>query len=111
MYEKWAEPGTANTNGYHTGTGAMPAPDLSPSVIRDTVGFAEETLSELHEAINHLEKRLEPALRPMPPVTDNIKPSPTGPPMSHVAGRLAILNEGFRQAVSRLRELTQRVEV
>jgi hypothetical protein len=84
----------------------------SPSVIRDGVCYTEQTLSELHTAIDTLEKRLETALKPVPPQADsNRTPQPSGPPVSHLAGRLVILNEGYQQAVFRLRELARRVEV
>jgi len=96
-----------------TSTGAaMGLADESPSPIRDGVCFAEQSLSELHSMIDVLTKRLETALAPVPPQADtNRTPQPSGPPVSHLAGRLVILNEGYQQAVGRLRELARRVEV
>jgi hypothetical protein len=85
----------------------------SPSVIRDGISYTEQTLSELHSVIDGLEKRLETALKPVPPQSaDTIRtPQPSGPPVSHLAGRLVILNDGYQQAVARLSELARRVEV
>lgn len=89
------------------------ANEATSSPIRDGIGYAEQTLSELHQTISHLEKRLETVLSPVPPTvaSQGNKAGPTGPPASHVHGRLVILNEGYAQAVRRLRDLAQRVEV
>jgi len=96
-------------------TSAIAGLDESQSVIRDFVSYTEQTLSELHEAINVIEKRLETALSPVPPAaadTARSLPGKTGDrPVSHLAGRLMILNDGSQQAVARLRELARRVEL
>jgi hypothetical protein len=89
----------------------VPTPDNSR--IRDGVSAAEQALSALHEMISHLEKRLETVLSPMPSQPANVANAgtPTGPPRSHVTGRLSILNEGFGHAIQRLNELGGRIEV
>jgi hypothetical protein len=101
----------AQTSG--AGVGLAGTAIESSSVIRDGVGYAEQTLSELHGTIDELTKRLETALSPIPPTpaADTRGPQPSGPPVSHLAGRLVILNDGYQQAVGRLRELTRRIEV
>jgi len=100
----------------YSGSGGASAYDNPPietgSIVRDGLSANEETLAELHETINRLESRLETALTPMPPQpTGASSTTPVGPPCSQVAVRLAQLNQGYRQAVGRLRELVQRVEV
>jgi len=84
----------------------------SASHIRDGVGLAEQRLSDIHDVIGLLEKRLETVLSPAPPspVSTNTSKQ-AGPPMSHVSGRIQILNEGFAHASFRLRDLARRVEV
>jgi len=82
-----------------------------PSPIRDGVTSAEQALSHIHEAISHLERRLETVLRPMPPQGQGTATDPPVPLCSHVMGRLHILNDGFNAAIARLQELTSRVEV
>lgn len=79
--------------------------------IRDKVSQAEQLLSELHEAINSLESRFDTALSPMPPSTTNAAASTPTPPMSHVLGRLQILNDGYEHAIHRLRTLAKRCEL
>jgi hypothetical protein len=94
--------------------GLTDPPNESPSVIRDGVSYTEQTLSELHTVIDVLAKRLEMALSPVPPSTAAEGARGTGQsnqPVSHLAGRLMILNDGYQQAVGRLRELARRVEV
>lgn len=101
-------------NGLANHGGAMPCDpvDHSASVIRDAVSGNEQILSELHETISRLEGRLDPALTPVPPQTSGTNSQvPNGPPCSHVTVRLGALNDGYRHAVQRLRELIQRVEV
>lgn len=86
------------------------APISTP--IRDGVTNAEQGLSALHEAISRLEKRLETVLRPLPPATNSANAgAPTGPPCSHVMGRLHILNDAMNGAVARIAELEGRIEV
>ena len=84
--------------------------DESASPIRDGITGAEEILSNVHEAINALERRLETVLTPAPPSTspDTNKARQSS---SHLTGRVLILNDGFMHAVQRLRDLARRVEV
>ncbi len=73
---------------------------------------AEELLSGVHETISQLEKRLDTVLRPMPPTGQANQAGATiGPVCSHVAGRLNILNDGFRSAIARLQDIASRAEV
>lgn len=98
----------------HTAIGgpATIALDPSSSVVRDGLSANEQTLSEIHETISRLEGRLDPALTPVPPQPASTNSqTPNGPPCSHVTARLGALNDGYRHAVQRLRELIQRVEV
>lgn len=93
-------------------TARSDAPETA-SRIRDGVGYAEQTLSELHETISQLERRLDTVLVPVPPsvASQGVQSRPAGQPASHVHGRLVILNEGYAEAVRRLRDLAQRVDV
>jgi hypothetical protein len=105
-----------DTRSYTGGGGGAMAYDNPPietgTIVRNGLSANEETLSEVHEAINRLESRLETALTPMPPQPAGTSTAaPTGPPCSQVAYRLAQLNDGYRHAANRLRELLQRVEV
>jgi len=103
--------GEGAANSYNQ-TNVGTALEKSSSVIRDGVSYAEQTLSEVHEAIAQLEKRLETVLQPVPPQVEvNRNAQPSGPAVSHLAGRLVILNDGYQQAARRLRDLIQRVEV
>lgn len=89
----------------------MPEPPESPSRIRDGITNAEQYLSELHDAITAVENRFDTVLRPVGP-TNAAQGSATPQSVaSHVTGRLTILNEGFQQAISRLREIANRAEV
>lgn len=107
----WAK-GTTNSIGAYSPSATADAPPTS-TPIRDGVSNAEQSLSELHGAIERLERRLDTVLRPVPPSTlGSANPgTPVGPPCSHVMGRLHILNEGFNGAIQRLNELMDRVEV
>lgn len=87
------------------------AGDQSLSVIRDGLCYTEQILSDVHAAIARLEQRLDTVLTPLPPATDSTQGLSAGPPASHLAGRVSLLNRGFQDAVSRLLELAQRVEV
>lgn len=90
---------------------ASPVDSETPSQIRDAVGVAEQCLSDLHDQIAALERRLETVLSPAPPqvARDNAKaPTPTG---SHLLGRLLIVDEGFRFACERLSAIRNRVEI
>lgn len=91
---------------------AMPV-DLeeSASRIRDGISAAEQELSQVHSAIDRLEKRLDTILTPVPPSTLSGNANKASQPSSHVMGRIELLNEGFQHATSRLRALTLRVEV
>lgn len=91
-------------------TGLQPV-DESASPIRDGVGQAEEIVTALHAAISQLEKRLDTVLTPVPPQPGTAGTPGNGPIASHLRGRLATLNEGYADAVRRLRDLALRVEV
>lgn len=103
----------AASRGYHNGggTAVCDPPIETGAVIRGALDAHESTLAELHETISRLEGRLDPALTPAPPQPTGATSGPSAPPCSHVALRLVSLNSGYRHAVERLRELTQRVEV
>ncbi len=106
--------GQQNANVYTTGTatGALASPDESASVIRDGVSNSEQTLSELHDVISGLERRLDTVLTPTAPATaSSATPNKPQPMLSHLAGRLSIVNEGSQHAIARLRDLMRRVEV
>ena len=101
---------------YPTGqalSGPSPQTDESASRIRDGITRAEELLSQVHEAILLLEKRLDTVLSPVPPSVagNSAAKAQTGAPISHLLGRITILNEGFDHAAQRVRDLTRRVEV
>lgn len=84
----------------------------SASPIRDGVTQSEQFLSEIHECIDALEKRLETVLTPQPPMPAGGNAVQKSQPLaSHLSGRMAILNEGFSHVSSRLRELCRRVEI
>lgn len=122
MYEQqWKGPNPATQNyaigsiqslsgpgsDYNSATAIEPA-----SIIREVLNSGDHTLGELHEAITYLEKRLDTILTPMPPTNAGSGTcAPNGPPASALTGRLALLNEGHRQAVQRLRDLMARIEV
>lgn len=88
------------------------APPESASGIRDAISFGEDVLSQLHATISHLESRLDTALTPIAPspVTATGAGAPVAP-MSHVRERIAQMNRGLSDAVSRLSQLRDRVEV
>jgi hypothetical protein len=97
---------------YLTQTARMDAPVDTSSRIRDGISMAEQLLSDLHDAISQLDKRLDVVLTPVPPQpTGGAGVAPKAANTSHVHGRLQILNEGHAAAVSRLRDLAQRIEV
>lgn len=85
----------------------------SASWIRDAVGYSEQMLSELHEHLNALERRLEPALTPSGPTLAAANQAPKNPNAngSHLRGRIVILNEGWQHAIERVQSLRQRVEI
>ncbi len=85
--------------------------DESASRIRDGICMTEQTLSELDEALNQLERRLDTVLTPVPPSTTGQAQAKNQQIGSHVKGRVDILNEGFSLAVQRIRHLMSRVEV
>jgi hypothetical protein len=103
--------GQSLTNSRLTDTRTATEAAPEPSPIRDGVTNSEQALSQLHEVISRLERRLETVLKPAPPQGQGNSPQPTGPPCSHVMGRLHMLNDGFNAAIARLQELTSRVEV
>lgn len=93
----------AQTNS--AGTLNAPTPvDESASWIRDAVGMSEQQLSEIHECINLLERRLDTVLTPAPPSVQGgsggIAPKQSPPNVSHLRGRIVILNEGWQHATN-----------
>ncbi len=97
---------TAAVNAY-----SGPSEPESGSPIRDCVGAAEQSLSELHNVIDGLEKRLDTVLTPMPPTGAGTNATQPQPVTSHVRGRLIILNDGYQHATQRLHDLIRRVEI
>lgn len=83
----------------------------SPSRIRDAVSGIEERLSEVHQLISMLEKRFDTVLQSVPPSPAQTPPSSNHAACSHIFGRLALLDEGFKQAADRMRDIAQRAEV
>ena len=84
------------------------------SPIRDSITGAEQLLSDVHQSIDLLEKRLDTLLTPVaptPPAQINSRVAATGGPSSHVLGRMSILNEGYQHAITRMRELHNRIEL
>ena len=83
--------------------------------IRDRISANEQLLSELHNQIDLLEKRLDTVTTPVAPTpaqTQTGNPAPRSQPnSSHVSGRLDILNEGYMHAIGRLSALRDRVEL
>jgi len=111
MYERGQQVPVGGLNAPYNQTSAPAPVDESASAIRDAVTHAEALLSELHEAISALDRRLETVLTPAPPQTATNSPSKTGSVGSHLRGRVLILNEGWQHAVERISQLRQRVEV
>ncbi len=104
---------SANANAAITKVLSQPV-DTAPSYIRDAISGSEQYLSELHETINALEKRMDTILSPAPPTVQATGNGPRTSPVgggSHVQGRLMIINEGFAQESARLRDIIRRVEV
>lgn len=82
----------------------------SNSRLRDSVSNGEQYLSEIHATIDALEKRLDTLLTPQAPSTAaNSGVSAPQPLLSHVVGRLNILNEGYVFATARMRTLISRI--
>lgn len=103
----------------NAGTATSAAPYLGPkdpvvdsgSPIRDSMSATEQILSDLHNTIDQLEKRLDTVLMPTPPSSGTTTKAQDQPVTSHVRGRLLILNDGYNHATARLRDLMLRVEV
>lgn len=94
-----------------TSMGIGNSPCEAATVIRDGISAAEQLVSELHDVIEGVERRIETALTPASP---DIRPKDNGQPLSpgsHISGRLMIHNEAIRIAIMRLREITRRVEL
>lgn len=94
------------------GSGTLTEP-MSSSPARDRLSTAESWLSESHQALDGLEKRLDTILTPVPPAatTGAMGTQTSAPSHSHVVGRLVILNEGYEHLVLRMRRLIERVEL
>ena len=88
-----------SNDAYQSPTAGQPVPPHSSSLIRDAITATEQTLSELHDAINQLEQRLDTALTPASPAVTSADPSKQ-PVTSHIHGRVRILNEGFSRCSS-----------
>jgi len=86
--------------------------DETRSAIRDGLSNSEQLLSELHGAIDVLEKRLDTVLVPTPPSTSPLAQT-SAPALlsSQVRGRIDIMNEGYLHANARLRALMARIDV
>lgn len=99
----------------HAGGGAggsCPAPPRqSGGVIRERFEQLERRVATIHDVITELYQRLDVALTPDAPANTTASPTPTGPPVSTLALRIAQLDYDAGAAVARLLELTQRVEV
>lgn len=84
----------------------------STSPVRDGIGSTEERLSEIHNTIDMLEKRLDTLLTPCAPTPAATATQSTPQQMmSHLQGRVRILNEGFQHAIQRLHDLNRRIEL
>ena len=97
-----------------TSLNAVPTapPTDSPSRIRDSVSNTEQFLSNIHDAIGSLERRLDTVLAPaMPTGSSTPSSAQVAKSSSHLFGRLDILNDGLSHAVARLNDIAQRVEV
>lgn len=93
-----------------TGVSSSVADNASP--VRDGISSTEERLSEIHSTIDMLEKRLDTLLTPCVPTPGTTASQPTPQQvMSHVQGRVRILNEGFQHAIQRLHDLNRRIEL
>lgn len=111
--------------GHTNATNALPSPygsgvgyattacdPVESSPARNQISQAEQLLSDLHNAIDRLEQRLDTILTPIPPDVNKNGPSPTPTmPKSHVVGRLELLNEGFMHVGSRIERLKTWIEL
>lgn len=99
--------------GVNSGLGNLTSKQAeSGSPIRDRISAAESWLSDLHMAVDNLEKRLDTVLAPVPPANPSTTAvQPPQRPQSHVQGRLEILNDGFAHLCARLNHLHLRIEL
>lgn len=89
-----------------------PSQGVSSSPARDRISSAESWLSDSHQALDALEKRLDTILTPVPPIPPGTAAQNTPTPIqSHVVGRLVILNDGYAHLVDRIQRLIARVEL
>jgi hypothetical protein len=88
-----------------------PPPVESPSRLRDLVSNTEQLLSGIHETLVMLEKRLDTVLSPASPVGSGGGTAVNKALSSHLVGRIDILNDGLTDAIHRIQDITQRVEV
>lgn len=102
---------TENASGQ---TAAITSPEDSASWIRDAVTQSEQSLSEVHEQLDYLERRLDTALTPVgpsPATALSAPPKNAMPSGSHLRGRVMILNEGWQHAIERIAAIRQRIEI
>ena|ERR1019366_557673 len=112
MDQRQLQPGTQGQAWSQGNTMAISAPTTVSSPVRDAISGNESWLSDLHNAVDRLEQRLDTILTPVPPQTANgVNPATQGPPVSHVQGRLRILNEGYNGLMERLSRLHDRIEL
>lgn len=100
----------AQPSGYAVHKTAM-EPTESDGKIRNAISQAEQILSEIHNAINDLESRLDTVLTPSSPSNAGTGAAGAQAICSHVKGRMDIVNEGSIYAIHRLRTLMGRVEI
>jgi hypothetical protein len=86
-------------------------PSESASQIRDAIGTTEQIATDLHEALSHLESRLDTVLCPVPPTGADASKSMPEPVRSHLLGRVLSVNGSLSAAIDRVRHLRSRVEV
>lgn len=86
--------------------------DPSSSPIRDHISRSEDIIEQIFSGLDTLEKRLDVALTPVPPQpsTASLVPAPTRP-VSHLNDRLASYTPRLLAIVTRLAEITRRIEI
>lgn len=109
----YSKSGGGLTTGNYAGNAAATSVEESASWIRDATTQSEQFLSDLHEQLNHLERRLDTVLTPSAPAptTNSVQPKGSTNAGSHLRGRVVILNEGWQHAIERLAQLRNRIEI